>query len=116
MLGLKALRVHDDKLPPFWDLQTQAVAQGFQDFDRVEQVEFIRLMQTKIWLCERGEGRTGCKKVKGLAKEHICMTHSYRQQCDEGQRERRGRGWVEVGKVAQNGDMYSNVNNKNKEK
>ena len=26
--------------------------------------------------CLRGEGRTGGKKVKGLTKEHMCITHN----------------------------------------
>ena len=47
-------------------------------------------------------GRTGRKKVKELAKEHICMTHRHRQGTMEwvmdGLRAE-GRGsWVEVGK------------------
>ena len=32
-------------------------------------------------------GRTGWKKVKGLAKENICITHRYRQQCSDGQKD-----------------------------
>ena len=39
----------------------------------------------------RGEGGTGWKKVKELAKEHICITHSYRKQCgDDGGGEKMG--------------------------
>ena len=38
--------------------------------------------------CQRGErGGTRWKKVKGWAKEPKCMTHRYRQQCADGQRE-----------------------------
>ena len=32
--------------------------------------------------------------MKGVAKDHICVTHRHRQQCGDGQRE--GVGWVEV--------------------
>ena len=35
----------------------------------------------------KGEGGAGWKKVKGLAKEHICITNGYRQQCGEGWKE-----------------------------
>lgn len=30
-----------------------------------------------------GVGGTGWKKVKQLAKGHICITHKYRQQCGD---------------------------------
>ena len=35
---------------------------------------------------ERGD-RTGLKKVKGSAKEHICITHGHRQQRGDGLRD-----------------------------
>ena len=41
----------------------------------------------------KGGGGAGWKKVKGLSKEHTCITHRYRQQCGDGQRER---AWGEV--------------------
>ena len=49
---------------------------------------------------DRGEG--GWKKVKASANEHICITHSYRQQCGGGQREggaRAGWRWAKEGKM-----------------
>ena len=42
------------------------------------------------------EQGTGWKKVKGWAKEHVCMTCGHGQQCGDGLRELRV--WVEVDK------------------
>ena len=61
------------------------------------------------------EGGYGWKKRKGLAEEHIRMTHGHRQQCGGGQREG-GEGWVEVGKGGENADICHRVNNKNEVK
>ena len=36
--------------------------------------------------CQRGRRGTG-RKVKGLAKEHVCMARGHGQQCGDGQRE-----------------------------
>ena len=39
--------------------------------------------------CQAGEGKWNWRKeVKGLAKEHIYITHRHRQQCGGSQRER----------------------------
>ena len=46
--------------------------------------------------------KTGRIKVKGSAKEHICIIHRHRHQCDDGQREG-GKGWVDVGIVREIG-------------
>ena len=35
-------------------------------------------------------------KVKGLDKEHVCITHRHRQQCGDGQREG-SKAWKKVG-------------------
>ena len=59
---------------------------------------------------ERG-GETGGKNVKGLVKEHICVTHRHRQQCGEGQ----GEGGCGLGRDRQSGrggNICNNVNNK----
>ena len=48
------------------------------------------------------------KERKGLAKEHICITHRHRQQCGDGQREE-----GEVGKGCENRDICKSVDNKN---
>ena len=50
--------------------------------------------------------------MKGLAVEHICITHRHRQQCGDGQR----KGELEAGGGAKwggYGDICNNVNNKN---
>ena len=62
-----------------------------------------------------GEGGTRWKKVKGLDKEHICMAHRHRQQCDDSPREvmtRAGWRWAQ----GKNGDNCSSVHNTNKGK
>ena len=61
------------------------------------------------------DGRTGWKRVKGLGKEHLCVTHRHRQQCSDSLREGRTRtGWRWAkGEI---GDICNSVNNKNKEK
>ena len=54
--------------------------------------------------CQRGGGRDGLDErlanplAKGLAKEHVCRTHRYRQQCGDDQREVGSRDLVDVGK------------------
>ena len=45
---------------------------------------------------EKRVGRTECKNVEGLAKEHICKTHRHRQLCGDGQA--RGKGGLGGGK------------------
>lgn len=57
-------------------------------------------------------GSTGQGKVKKLTKEHMSITHGYKQRCGEGQ----GRGYeasVEVGKGQGAGmrDICNSVNN-----
>ena len=54
--------------------------------------------------------------MKGVAKKRICVAHRHKQQCGDGQREGWGRGWVEVGKGGENGDVCNSVNNKIKVK
>ena len=52
----------------------------------------------------------------GLVKEYICLIHGYRQQCDDGQRER-GQGLGGEGRSGDGkGDTCNSGNNKNKEK
>lgn len=54
------------------------------------------------------------KKVKELDREHMCITHRPRKQCGDGQREGH---WGPSGggqRGGGNGDIYNNVNNKNK--
>ena len=55
--------------------------------------------------------------MKGLTKEHVCMTHRHRQWCGVGQREGGG-AKAGAGKQARvgNGDICNSVNNKNKVK
>ena len=51
--------------------------------------------------CQRGGlGGAGWKKVKGLTKKNICITHRHRQQCGDGQREGgAGAGWRQASGV-----------------
>ena len=55
---------------------------------------------------KRRERGTRWKKVKGLGKEYISITHRYRQKCGDGQIEGRGGGWVEACKV---GEMRTSI-------
>ena len=48
------------------------------------------------------------------AKEHICVTHRHRQQCDDGQR-RGEQGLGGGGQSGGNGDSCNSGSNKNKE-
>ena len=54
--------------------------------------------------------------MKGLAKEHICITQRHRQRCGNGQEE--GRRWRgkggEVGKGEEHGEICNSVHNKGK--
>ena len=52
---------------------------------------------------EEGGRGDWMKEGEGSAKEHICITHRHRQQCDDGLREGRVEGWVEVSKRGENG-------------
>ena len=61
-------------------------------------------------------GETEWKKVKGLAKEHACVTHGHRQQCGDGHSGRGSRGLEEEGKWGENGDICNCVNNKMKKR
>ena len=85
-----------------------------------EQNKLMNKIETEAWniwnrlTAVRGEwGETGWKKVKGLAKEHVCMTPRHRQWYD-GQRE--GAGQEQIGEWANGGDgsICNSVNNKNK--
>lgn len=51
-------------------------------------------------------------KLKKLAKEHICLVHGHGQQCGNSQREG-DRGWTQVEKVGENGNICNSVNNNN---
>ena len=62
----------------------------------------------------RGGGGTGGKRVKGLAKEHICIIRGHRQQCGDSQREV-GQG-LRGGGQSGGWDICNNINNKNKDK
>ena len=53
---------------------------------------------------------TGWKKMKGLAKEYICITHGHRQQWGEGQREGGDGGWMERGKSRNWGHLQVSTN------
>ena len=48
--------------------------------------------------------------MKGLAKEHIFLTHGHRQQCGDGLG-RKDRGWVEAGKVGTSAIVSTIQNN-----
>ena len=54
------------------------------------------------------------KKVKGLVKEHICITRRHRQQCS-GQREEGVGAWWRCARGGGDGVICNSVNNKNKE-
>ena len=54
--------------------------------------------------------------MKGLTKNHICITHGHRHQYGDSQREE---GWGlgrDRQRVRENGDIRNSVNNKNKRK
>ena len=78
-----------------------------------EQNKLTNNIETEAWLHrtdwqlseENGEGKTGWKKVKGLTKEYVCITHRHRPQCSEGQRE----GGEELGGGGQRGEMEISV-------
>ena len=48
----------------------------------------------------------GCKKVKGVAKEHVCVTHGHRRQC--GDRLKEGRVCLK-GEGGQRGEVGTTV-------
>ena len=90
-----------------------------------EQNKLMNKIQTEAWIhgaveqCKWvGRGGSGWEKMKGLDKEHVCLTHRHRQQCGDGQRDR-GRG---SGRKEQRGTMWgylcicNSVNNKNLKK
>ena len=53
--------------------------------------------------CQRGGGGW-IKKMKGLAKEHVCITHRLRQRCGLA-RGKGGGGWVEADRWGENRDI-----------
>ena len=53
--------------------------------------------------------------MKGLGKEHICMTHRHRQQCGDGHTVVQGLNGGGQRK-REDGDIYNSVKNKYKEK
>ena len=59
----------------------------------------------------RGEAGRGnwMKKMKGLVKKHMCMTHGHRQQCGDCLKEG---AWVELGKEGTSRGNHNNINNK----
>lgn len=57
----------------------------------------------------KGNGGDSIKKVKRLAKEHICRAHRQRQYCDEGQEKGRQGGWSWA-KGMEIADIYNSVN------
>ena len=71
--------------------------------------------------CQRGMRRRDWVKVEGLAKEYICITHRYRQQCGNGQSEEgqglgRGRGGQHGGKIGASVIVSTiKINNKKEE-
>ena len=50
---------------------------------------------------------------KGLAEEHMCISHRHRQQCGNSQKEK-SRSWCRWAREG-NGDICNSVNGKNKE-
>ena len=49
--------------------------------------------------------------MKGLAREHTCMTPGLGQLCGDGLREEGSGGWEEVGNEGKTGDNCHSVNN-----
>ena len=68
------------------------------------------------WTAVREEWGAEGEKVMGSAKEHVCITHSHRQQCGDGQRAGRAKGRERWAKGEKMGTAVTNNTNKVKKK